>query len=289
MSFVTRKPLLTLSILSGAALVAAAGFVWSGVYNIGADDAHTKPVYSMLQALRERSIEVRANKLQRPADLDNPVRIRQGAGNYNAMCTGCHLGPGMQDTELSKGLYPVPPNLSKETVDAGEAFWVIKHGIKASGMPAWGKSMDDEYIWNMAAFLQALPKLTAEQYQALVASSGGHSHGGGESDGHAHAEGGEGHHDEGGAHAHAEGEGHDAMAGMPMEGAKPHAHPPGTPPHSDAPKNTPAPSGGEVHLHADGKQHVHDATPTAKPAADPHAGMGMPETEPASDGHDHQH
>ncbi len=249
MPFVTRKSLLTLSILSGVALVAAAGFVWSGVYNIGADDTHTRPVYSALQALRERSIEVRANKLQRPADLSDPARIRQGAGNYNAMCTGCHLGPGMKDTELSKGLYPAPPNLSKETIDAGKAFWVIKHGIKASGMPAWGKSMEDEYIWNMAAFLQALPKLTPEQYQALVASSGGHSHGGGESEGHAHAEGGEDHHDEGDAHA--EGEEHDAMAGMPMDESKPHSHPPGTPPHDDAPKDMKAPSG-EVHIHADG-------------------------------------
>ncbi len=229
-----------------------------------------------------------------PADLDDPARIRQGAGNYNAMCTGCHLGPGMQDTELSMGLYPAPPNLSKETVDADTAFWVIKHGIKASGMPAWGKSMDDEYIWNMAAFLQALPKLTPEQYQALVASSGGHSHGGGESEGHAHAEGGEDHHDEGDAHAHTEGEEHNAMAGMPMDAPKPHSHPSGTPPHVDAPKDTKAPSG-EVHIHADGKKHVHDAKPTATPAtakpttADPHAGMDMPETEPASDGHDHQH
>ncbi|MDE2381179.1 MAG: cytochrome c [Xanthomonadaceae bacterium] len=294
MPFVTRKSLLTLSILSGVALAAAAGFVWSGIYNIGADDTHTRPVYSTLQALRERSIEVRANKLQVPADLDDPARIRQGAGNYNAMCTGCHLGPGMQDTELSMGLYPAPPNLSKETVDADTAFWVIKHGIKASGMPAWGKSMDDEYIWNMAAFLQALPKLTPEQYQALVASSGGHSHGGGESEGHAHAEGGEDHHDEGDAHAHTEGEEHNAMAGMPMDAPKPHSHPSGTPPHVDAPKDTKAPSG-EVHIHADGKKHVHDAKPTATPAtakpttADPHAGMDMPETEPASDGHDHQH
>ena len=72
MPFVTRKSLLTLSILSGVALAAAAGFVWSGIYNIGADDTHTRPVYSTLQALRERSIEVRANKLQVPADLDDP-------------------------------------------------------------------------------------------------------------------------------------------------------------------------------------------------------------------------
>src|SRR3546814_7692818 len=87
------------------------------------------------------------------------------------------------------GLYPAPPDLTKTTVEAAEAFWVIKHGIKASGMPAWGKSMDEEYIWNMAAFLQVLPTLDEGEYQAMVARSGGHSHGGGETKPHADGEG----------------------------------------------------------------------------------------------------
>ena len=180
MALMTRKTLITFSMLGGGALALAGGFIWSGLYNIGADDVHTRPVYALLEMLRERSIEVRAKQLKTP-DLTDPARIRQGAGNYNAMCTGCHLTPGMPDTELSKGLYPSPPNLTKTVVDGAEAFWVIKHGIKASGMPAWGKSMDDEFIWNMAAFLQTLPNLTADQYQDLIARSGGHSHGGGES------------------------------------------------------------------------------------------------------------
>lgn len=276
MPFVTRKSLLTLSILSGIAIVAAAGFVWSGIYNIGADDTHTKPVYAVLQALRERSIDTRAHKQPLPANLNDPARIRQGAGNYNAMCTGCHLGPGMEETELSKGLYPTPPNLAKASVDAAEAFWVIKHGIKASGMPAWGKSMDDEYIWNMAAFLQELPKLNAEQYQALVASSGGHSHGGGETGGHSHAEGMDDHHDDEHAdadHPHEEGEAehhHDETE-------------------SSAPASSPA---GTTHVHADGTSHVH-----AKPAAPKVAASAQPATgakpttepEPATEEHEHAH
>lgn len=187
MPFVTRSALLTLSALSGIAVLATAGFVWSGVYNIGADDPHTRPVHVLMETMRERSIDARASKLQVP-DLKDPARIRQGAGNYNAMCMGCHLAPGMQATELSRGLYPAPPNLTRDTVDAAKAFWVIKHGIKASGMPAWGKSMQDEYIWNMAAFLQRLPRLDAAQYQALVESSGGHDHGGGETKPHHHPE-----------------------------------------------------------------------------------------------------
>lgn len=188
MPFVTRKTLLTLGVLSGVAVLATAGFVWSGVYNIGADDQHTRPVYALMQAVRERSIQARAKTLQIP-DLKDPARIRQGAGNYAAMCMGCHLAPGMPSTELSRGLYPAPPDLTRTAVDAGKAFWVIKHGIKASGMPAWGKSMQDQYIWNMTAFLQQLPRLDAAQYQRLVESSGGHDHGGGETKAHGHADG----------------------------------------------------------------------------------------------------
>jgi len=304
--FITRKSLLTLTVLSGVAVAAGAGFIWSGIYNIGADDTHTRPVYALMQAMRERSIETRAHKLQLPADLSDPARITQGAGNYSAMCTGCHLGPGMEETELSKGLYPAPPNLAKEPVDAAEAFWVIKHGIKASGMPAWGKSMDDDYIWNMAAFLQQLPKLNVEQYQAMVASSGGHSHGGGETDGHAHAEGTPAHDDSPA----------DEHAGMDMDVTDPdkkgdgtgHVDAPGTPSHHhDDASKTPAaaPTKPTVHLHADGKEHVHApaksmAPAVSKPKADasPSPSNGtkatpmQPTPEPAPDEHtehEHQH
>ena len=258
MPFVTRKSLLTMSILSSISIIAMVGFVWSGLYNIGADNHHTRPVYEMMEVLRERSIEARASKLQVPA-LNNPARITQGAGNYDAMCTGCHLTPGAAETELSRGLYPAPPNLTKTAVDAGKAFWVIKHGIKASGMPAWGKSMDDEYVWNMVAFLQELPKLNAEQYQALVDRSGGHSHGGGESHGHAHAEGVADDHDE------AEAADHPHPAGQ-MDHHDPQAKA------ADGMPSKPAEEG-TTHIHADGKRHVH-----APPAAAPKPAPPKPET-----------
>jgi mono/diheme cytochrome c family protein len=204
MTLVTRHSIITVAVLALAALLIVVGYVWSGSYDIGADTAHTRPVFSMLETLRERSIATRAGRLQPPANLNDMALIRQGAGNYDAMCTGCHLGPGIEPTELSRGLYPAPPNLSKtgEFVPSHH-FWVIKHGIKASGMPAWGKSMDDEYIWGIVAFLQQLPKLDAARYRALVASSGAHSHGGGEShEHHDHDEGAEDHHHDGEADHH---------------------------------------------------------------------------------------
>lgn len=249
MALHTRKTLLTLVALAAVAVAGIAGFIWSGFYNVAADDPHTAPVYRLLETMRERSIQARAGQLEVPADLMERERIVQGSGNYNAMCMGCHLAPGMDGTELSRGLYPAPPNLSRSTVEAAEAFWVIKHGIKASGMPAWGESMDDEYIWNMVAFLQELPGLDAGQYQALVASSGGHDHGGGETEPHAHPAETPAHEDEA-ADPHA---GMDMAGDRTVEESRPHAHPPGTPADHHAPVPKPA-TGEDQH---DGHDHDH--------------------------------
>jgi mono/diheme cytochrome c family protein len=185
MIFVKRASIFTLLLLALGSVLLVAGFIWSGAYNIAADDEHTRPVYTVLQTMRSRSIAARARAIHPPPELNDRAMIKQGAGNYAAMCSGCHLAPGMAETELSQGLYPAPPALAK--VPAGEPshqFWVIKHGIKASGMPAWGRSMDDKYIWAMVAFLQQLPELSPARYQALVATSGGHSHGGTEDTSH---------------------------------------------------------------------------------------------------------
>jgi len=150
---------------------------WMGVYNFAADVQHSKPVFSAIEFLRQRSVSVRAANIKVPS-LDAETALVKGAGNYAAMCAQCHLAPGKAETELSRGLYPSPPNLSKVIVQPSEAFWTIKHGIKASGMPAWGKSMADEDIWILVAFLRKLPKLNEIQYSAMVESSSGHSHAG---------------------------------------------------------------------------------------------------------------
>jgi mono/diheme cytochrome c family protein len=163
-----KQLIITIVILCIVAAAGVVAFAWSGVYNIGADDHHTKPVYALMQTLRERSIEHHAKDIAVP-DLDDPQLILKGAGQYAAMCTGCHLKPGMKDSEIRPGLYPQPPNLSQVRIDPKIAFWVIKHGIKMSAMPAWGGSHDDPTIWSMVAFLQKLPDMTPQQYKDIVA------------------------------------------------------------------------------------------------------------------------
>jgi len=163
--------LLALSLLAGAA------FIYSGVGEPGAVTRHSRPVYWALETIRHRGIEARVEGVQ-PPKLTDPVLVAAGAGNYDAMCSGCHLRPGVIDSELHRGLYPTPPALAtvEQPTRPDHAFWIIKHGIKASGMPAWGQSMDDQAIWGMVAFLQALPGLSPATYRELVEKSSGHSH-----------------------------------------------------------------------------------------------------------------
>lgn len=150
----------------------AGAFIFTGVYNIGADAPHSKMVTMALNQLRERAIAHHSRNIVPPADLGSAKRIAMGAGLYGEMCSGCHLGPGVEKSEISQGLYPPAPELARGSGhSAAQQYWIIKHGIKLSAMPAWGRTHDDVLIWDMVAFLRTLPKLSPEQYQAALASA----------------------------------------------------------------------------------------------------------------------
>ncbi|HSR00764.1 MAG TPA: cytochrome c [Sphingomicrobium sp.] len=150
----------------------AAAFVYGGIYNIGADAPHSKLVYATIEELREQSVERHSRNLVVPKDLGDAKRIETGAGLYEEMCTGCHLGPGVEPSELSQGLYPPAPQLAKvSSRPAAQQFWIIKHGIKLSAMPAWGKTHSDELIWDMVAFIRQLPRMSPQQYRAALANA----------------------------------------------------------------------------------------------------------------------
>lgn len=228
----TRHILATSAILALIAVAAAAAFVWSGAYNIGADNPHWSATNAVIERLRERSISARLDGIKAP-DLEDPERIRLGAMNYSGMCTGCHLSPGVDDTEIRPGLYPIPPNLTKDDLgDPRRTFWVIKHGIKLTAMPAWGKTHTDEQMWNMVAFLHKLPGMSPAQYESLGGKPPA------EDDDHMH-EGGDDHH-AGASNAESPESSHEA---------------------ADAEQ-------GEMHTHADGTRERHPpaSTPDKKPA-----------------------
>ena len=184
------KTLTTVAITLLVVALAALGYIYSGVFDVAADQPHGTLVHWLAETTRERSIAVRAIGIDVP-DLETPALIAQGAQEYGQMCAGCHLGPGVDDNEFRQGLYPVAPELALHEHEHGEAaaaaaqqFWIVKHGIKMSAMPAWGITHDDATIWSIVAFLRKLPELTAQQYAQMTAAAAaaqqgpGHEHAG---------------------------------------------------------------------------------------------------------------
>jgi mono/diheme cytochrome c family protein len=155
-----------LAALGAAAAAAAAVFVWSGVYEISATVQHTQPVFSLLELVGQRSIRRHAEGIAAPR-LDDPARIARGALCYRDKCQVCHGGPGVAQGEIGRSMQPLPGPL----VDAArrfsppELYWVVRKGIKMSGMPAWEYRMSDADLWSTVAFLERLPALTPAQFR----------------------------------------------------------------------------------------------------------------------------
>jgi mono/diheme cytochrome c family protein len=167
MSFM-RKLTLTVVVILVSGALGAALFVESGFYNIGADDHHTKAVLAIITQLRDRSIQARLGSIE-PQLTATPAMIKSGAEHYSVLCVGCHLAPGVAKSELRPGLYPHPPNLAQGDIqESRRTFWIIKHGIKMSAMPAWGRTLDDAAIWDVVAFVRKMPNLSTADYQQLA-------------------------------------------------------------------------------------------------------------------------
>lgn len=171
-------------------IVAGIGFVYGGVFNVAADEPHWGLTLRLLETTREHAIAVRARGVGASPAFDQPQLVAAGARDYAEMCSQCHLAPGMEENEIRAGLYPQPPNLVEHGShrSSEQTFWIIKHGLKMTGMPAWGRTHDDQRIWAMVAFIRKLPGLSPEAYRELVGERGsgeGRSHGAGhDEDGH---------------------------------------------------------------------------------------------------------
>lgn len=181
-SLLTITSVLILAVLGGLI------FIYTGSYNVAASSQDSGILHWILQTTREESIDRRAAEVIPPEQgvLNNPETLRVGFDHYNEMCVVCHGAPGVEPGEARAGLNPKPPLLAKVARDipTRELFWVIKHGIKMTGMPAWGPTHSDDKIWAMVAFVKTLPDLTPTQYKSMQqqAAVEDHHH----SDGHDH-------------------------------------------------------------------------------------------------------
>lgn len=168
-----------LAIIIGIGVIIGAAFliyIHSGAYNVSAMVPHTELTLSVINTLVDNSIESHAEGIEAP-DLSDSARIRAGYGDFDEMCVHCHGAPGIGRDDWAKGLYPEGPDLTepaKEMSDA-ELFWIVKNGIKMTGMPSFGKTHDDDHIWNIVAFMKKLPDMSYYDYVGFSNSGSGHS------------------------------------------------------------------------------------------------------------------
>ena len=85
-------------------------------------------------------------------------------------CRPCHGSPGRQAPRIALAMTPHPPYLPPAIAGwaPDELYYIVKHGVKFTAMPAWPAGRRDDEVWAMVAFLRALPRMDARSYRALA-------------------------------------------------------------------------------------------------------------------------
>jgi mono/diheme cytochrome c family protein len=156
-------------VLAGAAALVT---IFAGLYNVSATEQHTAPVYWALEAGMRNAVKRRANGIT-PPDLSDDALVQRGFLLHREACVQCHGAPGVSPGDAGKGLLPVPNNLVQTAREwsAAEIYWVTKHGLKMTGMPAWEMRHPDADLWAIVAFVKQLPRFTAADYEAMALSA----------------------------------------------------------------------------------------------------------------------
>jgi mono/diheme cytochrome c family protein len=178
-----RTVILTLLAVVILVVAGAFTFIYAGVYDVSATAPHWPLTYWAMDTVRVQSVKTQAAGIAPPADLMENARVIGGTEHFAAHCASCHGAPGVPRGDIAKGLYPRPADLADaaKRYTPGELFWIVKNGIKMSGMPSWADHSDEE-VWGTVAFIEKLPGMSEPDYAKLVMESmrqgGRHSHGG---------------------------------------------------------------------------------------------------------------
>lgn len=163
-------------------IVGAAGAVFglgllltSGILNFAASAGHWDVTDLFMDMAARQSVTARSIGIHAP-ELDDPRRIRRGAGHYEMVCAACHGSPSRPAASIAANLTPKPPDLVEQMQrwrPAERVFWTVKHGIKRTAMPAWPTQDRDDEVWDMVAFLRVIGSMSAAEYLDLAGDGRG--------------------------------------------------------------------------------------------------------------------
>jgi cytochrome c553 len=154
-------------------LLLAALFMASGLYNVAASERHFTITSKLIAFTLRRSVTTHSLFVETAKRSDHDL-VPLGANHFASACAPCHGSPTEQRNPVALNMAPEPPPLrdagSKWTPE--QLFWIVKHGLKYTGMPAWpGEGRDDE-VWAVVAFLLRLPDIDQTEYRRLVGAAG---------------------------------------------------------------------------------------------------------------------
>jgi mono/diheme cytochrome c family protein len=160
--FVTAA--LTTVALGLAAALVAATVVLGGLYDVSSTSQHWQPTHTLMETAMRQSVRLRARGIDEPA-LDAQRALR-GAACFRDKCVQCHGAPGVAQGDIGKSMQPLPGPLvdAHRHFRARELYWLTRHGIKMSGMPAWEYRLSDAELWDVVAFMVQLPQLGPADY-----------------------------------------------------------------------------------------------------------------------------
>jgi mono/diheme cytochrome c family protein len=171
-----KKILLTGSAALVLLVVAALAAIYSGTYDVSAANPEGSLTRWVLSTTMDRSVRRHARGIAVPS-LDDTALIALGFDHYSEMCVSCHGSPDGGRSESGRGLNPPAPDLSEAATGwtPAELYWIIKNGVKMSGMPAFGPTHDERELWGMVAFVRRLPGMSADQYRTFSPETTGSS------------------------------------------------------------------------------------------------------------------
>ena len=143
----------------------AVAFIKSGLFDVAASKPHTKLTYWVTHETMIHSARRHAAGIAAPGAFAVP-RVVGGFCTYETHCVACHGAAGIAREQWVGGLMPQPPYLLDATSQwtPPQLFWIVKNGIKMTGMPSWRDSMSDRQIWDVVAFIEAQRALPPQTY-----------------------------------------------------------------------------------------------------------------------------
>jgi len=159
-------------IVAGA--VAGAGalaVIEGGLFDATASTPHYPLVGWAAHAAFISSVKARAGDIAAPGHF-SAAEVTAGFHDYQADCALCHGGPAVSRTPWVQGMTPTPPFLidAARSWTPSQLYWIVGQGIKMTAMPAWRAVLTRGQVWNLVAFLEALPYLSGEDYARLKAA-----------------------------------------------------------------------------------------------------------------------